>query len=136
VTFRESDVTQALDDRGRLGDARGPGVYALRLRVPDDAERVHRDWLAEYDALPGDDALDRLAAAEQVAYVGASTNIYRRLCDHAAGRRRPSLLAVFKPTSVERVWPRRDPFDGPEYNRALRLARDDWVVWCNGELLG
>ena len=136
MTLRESDVTQALDDRGLHDDARGPGVYALRLAVPGDVERVRDEWDGAYDARPGNDGLERIAHSSDVAYVGASTNVYERLCEHATGSRQPSVLGVFDPTEIVDIWPHPDPFETAEWHRALRLARDGWVTWVDGEVLG
>lgn len=132
----ETDLTERLDHRGLLTDAHGPGCYALRVAVPDDAAAVRERWGAVHDATPPDDALARLAAADRVAYVGAASDVYARLTEHVRGDvRKTALLDAFDPATVVDVWPTTTPFDR-EYGRALALAREGYCVWCNGDLLG
>jgi hypothetical protein len=134
--MNETDLHQRLDHRGLLNDAHGPGCYALRVAVPDDAAVVRERWAACHDAEPPDDALARLAAADRVAYVGAASDVYARLTEHVNGDvRKTALLEAFDPAAVVDVWPTTTPFDR-EFGRALSLAREGWVVWVNGELLG
>ena len=134
--MNEAAMTESLDERGLLADARNPGVYALELSVPPALDAVRRDWDREHDHRPPDDALARLASADRVAYVGASIDVYGRLCDHAAADvRTATICEAFPPERVIDVWPHCDPF-AAERNRALRLAREGWGVWCDGEVLG
>lgn len=134
--MRESDLTERLDERDLLGKTRGPGVYALEVRTPDDAETAYRRWFSHHDHTPPEDALARIADASKVAYVGASGDVYGRLCDHVAGDvRKAAFLAVFRPTRVIDVWQDADPF-ASEFNRAVRLTREGWAVWTDGELVG
>lgn len=131
----ESAMTESLDARGLLAAARGPGVYALRCAVPDDAAAV-REALGEVsDADPPEGYAERLAAAERVAYVGASGDVYDRLCDHAAGDvRKATFLRAFPPERVVDVWPHDDPWPC-EHKRALKLARrEGWLAWTNGQM--
>lgn len=128
-------VTEALDHSGDLEASHQPGTYALAVAVPDDVESAHRQWLAEYEVLPGDGALEQLAASDDVAYVGASSHVYDRLMDHAHGDLRcTALLRVFDPVGVVGVWPCDCPFER-ERSRALALAREGWVCWTDGEVL-
>lgn len=125
--MNETDLTEDLDKRGLLTKAHNPGVYALRVEVPDSEQIVTDQWDAQYDVQPEDSALSRLADAHKVAYVGASGNVYERLTDHAAGDvRKTAFLSVFPPTEVIDVWPSKDPFE-KEYRRALRLTNDGWL---------
>ena len=136
--MNESDLTQSLDERDLLADARGPGVYALTCDVPTgDPDAILSQWDATHDHRPGDDRLRRLVGANPVLYVGASGQVYDRLCDHAAGDvRTTAFCAAFEPTGVVDVWPHDDPF-AHERRRAIQLARDGgWVVWCDGEVWG
>jgi hypothetical protein len=134
--MRESDLTERLDERDLLGVTHGPGVYSLEVDVPDSAAAVQERWLAQHDHDAPDDAYERLAAADQVAYVGASNDIYARLCEHVGGDvRRAAFLTVFDTVGVIDVWPDADPFSS-EFNRAVRLTRDGWAVWTDGKLLG
>jgi len=41
---------------------------------------------------------------------------------------------VFKPTEVLNVWPSDTPFR-EERARARELSREQFVVWCDGEVL-
>ncbi|AGM11193.1 hypothetical protein M197_gp28 [Haloarcula hispanica tailed virus 2] len=133
--FTPVSVHEALDVGGWLEDARGPGCYALRLRVPDSAEDAHRTWLQHFEATPGDDALTRMAQADRVAYVGASKRVYDRLMDHAEGeKRKAAVLRAFPAVEVVRVWPMDTPFER-EWGAARDLAGDGWTVWVNGDLV-
>lgn len=128
--MRESQVTQDLDERGLLDAARGPGCYALKLRVPED---LRRRWRRHFDAEP--DNLDRLAAAPRALYVGAASDVYGRLCEHvAADVRRASVLRVCPPQRVVAVEPTSDPFEA-EYSFARGFADATTTVWYDGEIL-
>jgi hypothetical protein len=106
------------------------------VRTPDSEEAAQVAWYSEFDHAPPEDALERIADAPRVAYVGASGNVYGRLCDHVAGDvRKAAFLSVFRPTRVIDVWPDADPF-ASEFNRAMRLTREGWAVWTDGRLLG
>lgn len=135
--MNETEMTQRLDESDLLEVAHGPGVYCLALNVPSMPTVAREQWDAHHDARPGEDAIERLASAQAPLYVGAASEIYDRLTDHAAGVRVPAVCQAFPPTHVVDVWPHEAPFDGPEVNRALALAREDeYVVWCNGEVWG
>lgn len=134
--MRETELTEQLDERDLLDDAHGPGVYAIECAVPDLYADVEEAWSNGHEIHPPDNALERLAAARRVAYVGASGEMYDRLCDHVGGERREaSFVGTYPPTRVVDIWPTEDPF-AAEYNRAVDLARDDWLVWCDGEVFG
>lgn len=136
--MNESELTQRLDERGLLADARQPGVYALELHVPDwSISHIKTKWLEHYDVSPSRDFAGRIANAAQLAYVGASGNVYKRLCDHTnAEVRRSALLCVFPPQDVIDIWPCDSPFDR-EYQVATDLSRDNpgAVVWMDGTLI-
>ena len=124
----ETDVTETLDQQ------RGPGVYALKVAVPDDIATVREQWDSVCDVRHAQ--LKRLASAERVAYVGASESVYHRLCDHAAGEyRQATLLQAFPPTRIVDVWWHEHP-DAHEYNRAVGLSESGWCCWTDGEVVG
>jgi hypothetical protein len=125
-------LNERLDERGYHGAVRGPGCYGLELSVPDDEGRVRARW-PWTEGLLG--AVETLAAAQRVAYVGASGNVRDRLAEHVAGDTRSTrMLDAYPPTDIVAVWPREDPFER-ERRCARRLARDGWVVWCDGEVV-
>jgi hypothetical protein len=133
--MRETDLTEQLDERDLLDDARGPGVYAIECAVPDQYADVEEAWSNGHDAHPPDNTLERLAAARRVAYVGASTHVYDRLCEHIGHTREASFVSTYPPRRVVTVWPHEDPFEA-EHNRTIDLVRDDWTVWKDGGLFG
>jgi hypothetical protein len=128
-------MTEQLDRCDLLDVSHGSGCYALRVDVPSLPTAAKEQWDATHDARPGNDALTRMAQADRVAYVGASSDVYGRLCDHCGEVRKAALLDAFPPTEVVNVWPVDEPFEA-EFNRAYRLAQNDWVVWTDGRLLG
>jgi len=137
----ELALTDALAERNLLDTARQPGTYALRLSVPDSVETVARTWMDTHPSALPEGTEERLAAASTVLYVGASGNVYDRLCDHVRAKgervRSASFVAAFEVRDVVDVWPEpttQDAFDA-EYNRALSLADDDTRVWTDGTLL-
>jgi hypothetical protein len=133
--FSPLSVHETLDVEGWLDDAHGPGAYAIRLDVPASAEQAHRAWLRHYDAVPEGKALEQLAAAGRVAYVGASGDVYDRLMDHAEGAvRQTALLSVFSPAEVVTIWPSDSPFE--DENRLAYCLRDEgWTCWVDGEVV-
>jgi hypothetical protein len=135
MSLTPGGVHEALDYDGLLTAARGPGCYALRLAVPDDADAAHRAWLATFDVTPRDDAVTRLAAAPRVAYVGAAGDVYDRLMDHAAGEvRTPAVCRAFPPAAVVGVYPSETPFED-EWGTARDLREDGWTCWVDGEVV-
>lgn len=135
-TFAPAAVHETLDREGLLDDAHGPGCYAIQMRVPDSPEAASRRWLEHYDALPGDEALERLAAAPRTCYVGASSDVYGRLMDHAEAEvRKASVFRAFPPEGLVYVWTDENPFDA-EWGRALALREEGWTCWVNGEVVG
>jgi hypothetical protein len=129
-------ATEQLDHRDLLAASRGPGCYALRLAVPDSTEAARERWDAHHDARPPEPTLERLAAAEQVAYIGAAREVYGRIMDHAAGDvRKAAICEAFPPVDIMDVWPTDDPF-AREWDRARKVAENNpGRVWVNGELL-
>jgi len=123
---------------GQLDVSRGPGVYALEVAIPDNGEQIARYWHRYHDHAPQKAFFARLAAAESCLYVGASGNVYGRLCDHVAGEvRKASFLEAFPPTGLHSVWEQSDADAAfsAEYNVARELATADTRVWTDGELL-
>lgn len=136
--MRESDINQTLEDRGQLDDARGPGCYALAVDVPEAADDVARHWHRHQDHAPYEEFYARLADAGTVLYVGASSHVYERLCDHvAADVRRAAFLEAFPAESLHSLWPKdsADAAFANEFNVANSLARVDRRVWTDGRLL-
>ena len=134
MTLTPTAVHETLDQRGLLEDSRKPGVYALRVRTPHAADAMAHAFREESEVVPADKTLSRLTA-EDVAYVGASGNVYDRLQDHAEGDVRQTLfLRCFELVDVIDVWPSETPFES-EYNRAAALSRDGFTVWSDGEVL-
>jgi len=130
----EAALTEALDEAGLLADARGPGTYAVAVDVPDSVEAVKRAWEEYHDVHLNDGAVEQLADADRVAYVGASRNVYARLSDHVTGARRSTaFLTVFSPERVVDVWPAVHPY-ALEVSTAMQLANDGWVAYCDGEV--
>lgn len=129
-----SEVHEWLDTQGLLDDSHDPGTYGLEVDTPDSVEAVARRFHEHVDTTPSSDTLQRIANADDVAYVGASGNVYDRLQDHADAEVRQALfLRVFDLVGVLGVWPAESPFEA-EYGRALSLG-DEYVVWCDGELI-
>lgn len=121
-----------LDTLGLLEASHAAGCYSLRLSVPDDPEAR---WLSLFDAVPSDGFFDRLKSAEAVAYCGASKDVYARIQEHAAARkRRAAILRAFPPVEVVDVTPQEKPFQA-EYNYARRVSRWGFLVWTDGELI-
>jgi len=133
--FTPLTVHESLDYDGLLDDAHGPGCYALRLDVPDSIHDAHARWREYFDALPGDDAVTRMAQRTRVAYVGASGDVYDRLMDHAEAQvRKAAVLRPFLPLEVIGVYPSEDPFRD-EVQTARDLGEDGWLCWVNGEVV-
>jgi hypothetical protein len=136
MTLTESGMSERLDRRGLLAASHGPGCYALAVAVPDNASDVTLAFRQVSDADLPDSYAERLARADRVAYVGASRDVYERLCDHAAGeKRKATFLAAFSPQRVVDVWPHDSPFTR-EFKRARTLVRGDSnrAAWANGEV--
>jgi hypothetical protein len=133
--MNETDLTETLDRRGLLSDARNPGTYALICDAPDNIEPVARRWASISDTPMPDGYAARIADADTVAYVGASNrSIYGRLQDHTNGEvRQATFLTAFPPVDVLDVWPARSAFDD-EYNRARSVAGEGVVAWSDGRL--
>lgn len=99
--YLEEDLLNHVDD---LADVHGPGVYALKLSVPDSRDVVEARWATHYDV----DVPEWVWAAyrhEGVLYVGAAKNVFERLTEHLGSpNRTASLCRVFPPHSVWDVW--------------------------------
>lgn len=125
---------ETLDRQGLLDTSHNSGTYALEVTTPSDTEGVARAFREVSEAVPPDEVLDRLTASD-VAYVGASGDVYGRLMDHAAGEVRKALfLRAFDVTGVVGVWPERDPFQH-EYNRAVSLSNQGWTCYTDGQVI-
>lgn len=126
---------QTLDDKGWLQASHGPGVYALECEPPpDDPDAVHDRWAAHFETAPSG-LFDSLAAADRLAYVGASSAVYGRIMDHAEGAvRQAAFLSVFEPVGVLGVEAADHP-EEREYGYARQWAADGWAVWYDGMLM-
>lgn len=129
--MNETELTETLDRRGDLDVARGPGVYALELAVPDELGDA---WDAAFDSRTDEAFVERAAAAERVLYVGASQDVYARLCDHFGGdARKARVMRVCPPVDVVDVTPSETPFER-ETLFAAAHADGSTLVWCNGDV--
>lgn len=135
MPLTETQLTETLDRRGLLDDARQPGVYLVELATPSrDADAVTRRWLAHYATMPPNLA-GRLAACDALYYAGSHrANVYTRLCEHCTGTRQPSIMAAWPPERVVDVRPCESP-RAREWAYALEHADEDTKVWTDGELL-
>lgn len=130
-----TEAHETLDHMGVLDESQGSGCYALRLKTPDTYDEVRDHWDAYFEGRPDSSDLHDLADGERVAYVGASSNVYDRIMDHAEGEKRKSAyLKVFPPVDVVDVWPTEVPFQ-EEYNRGVFLAKNGWATITDGEVL-
>lgn len=136
MSLSASQVHQVLDENGWLDAAHGSGVYALRLAdPPDDPRAVHARWTEHFDVAP-QYIVDGLADAGRLAYVGASSDVYSRLQDHAnADVRRTAVMRPFPPVAVLGVEAADEPFEA-EYNYMKRWVERDFTVWYDGTLHG
>jgi hypothetical protein len=120
---------------GLLADAHGSGVYGLKIATPNSVEETTRRWLDEFGATPRGSELEDIALAERVAYVGASSDVYDRIMDHARSDvRQSSYLRVFPVADVIDVRPDPDPFEA-ERSVAYAFASNGWTVLTDGEVL-
>ena len=129
------EAHQRLDGLGVLDESHGPGIYALRVTVPNNVESVHRTWLDAIDAPLLDEYAEQVAAARVCLYVGRSGNVYDRIMDHADGQvRRASFIRAFGMTDIHGVWPDDANTGVAERDRARSLSSATTCVWCDGEL--
>jgi len=136
VTLSPTAVHETLDRQGLLEQSHGPGCYALRVHVPDNAYDVKREFKHACDVTPSSKTIGRLVNADDVAYVGASGDVYARLMDHAEAEVRQSVfLRAFEIAGLVDVWPSPAPFEN-EFNRARTLSDNGWdAVWSDGEVV-
>jgi hypothetical protein len=131
----ETELTQRLDDRGDLYRARAPGVYALALQTPPDADTAESIWAGHMDAPAPAGYHDRLGACARLCYVGShAQSMYQRLCDHVAGHQSSTIMALYHPVAVVALWPSEWP-RSEEYNRAVELSDERTAVWTDGALV-
>ena len=131
----EGFVALALEELGHdPADAKVPGCYAIRCNHPTkDLEALTRRWLDE----TGKEApyLAECAEAEEIAYVGASGNIFDRLVDHTRRDkpkvRQATFLKVFAPRELLAIYPDDEPFlHEQQYADNLAHAHESWYVHC------
>jgi predicted GIY-YIG superfamily endonuclease len=95
-----ADAEPFISNDGDLSDLRGPGVYALTLARPENTAEA---WDSEFDHRP--DYLKLLEAAERLVYVGAASDVLRRLGEHRGGqKRKAALLRVCAIESLRNIW--------------------------------
>ena len=129
------DAHQHLDGLGVLDASHGPGIYALRVSVPNGVEAIQRTWLDAIDAPLPDEYAEQLAECESALYVGRSGDVYDRIMDHARGDvRRASFVRAFGMADIYRVYLEDENTGVAERNRARSLSDADTVVWTDGEL--
>lgn len=136
--MNEHELTELLDRRGQLDDARGPGCYALAVDAPDSGDQVARHWHRHHDQAPSEGFYSRLAEAGDVLYVGAASHVYDRLCDHVAGDvRQAAFLEAFPPAELHNIYPATDAEAAyqSEWRTAKGLAHASRRVWTDGVLL-
>lgn len=81
-------------------DMTGPAVYALDLEPPVD---VPATWDGNFDHRP--EYWERLVHAETWVYVGAASNVLRRLEEHRDGDVRKAILpSIAADCSLRNVW--------------------------------
>jgi predicted GIY-YIG superfamily endonuclease len=108
------DLEPFADDYDQLTDS---GCYALRLSGP------HTDWSDVWDTKP--QWWPQADAAEYCLYVGAASNVLRRLEDHVEGEHRTAtLVSICEITGLETVKWCDNPREADEYNLAARLDRE------------
>ena len=135
MTLSPTEVHAALDDMGVLDNAHGPGVYALKVAVPDAVDAVQRAWLDAHDTPLPDAYAEQLAAADTALYVGRSGDVYGRLMDHVRGDvRRASFVSAFDVTAVRGVYADDKNTRVAERDRARALSDGATCVWTDGEL--
>lgn len=89
---------------GDLGDAKNPGVYALKLSVPDSWSAVTDAWDKAFDAERPEWLRDAFEH-NVVVYVGATHNVHERLQQHYDNNGQSTTLAqVFPVHSLWDVW--------------------------------
>lgn len=135
MTLSPTAVHEMLDRQGILEQSHGPGTYALRVHVPNNHYEVLEAFRDAADVTPDEQTVGRLADAGDVAYVGASGDVYARLMDHAEAEVRQSLfLQAFEAVTVVDVWASPAPFEN-EFNRARTLSDNGWTCWTDGEVV-
>ena len=124
-----------LDELGVLDASHGPGIYALRVAVPNGVEAIQRTWLDAIDAPLPDPMAEQVADADTALYVGRSGNVYDRIMDHADGQvRRASFIRAFGMVDIHGVYPEDENTGVAERNRARSLSSATTCVWTDGEL--
>jgi predicted GIY-YIG superfamily endonuclease len=109
-----ADIEPFLTDGVEWSD---PGVYCLELTGP------HTDWSDVWDTKPA--WWPRADAAAYCLYVGAASNVLRRLEDHVEGEHRTAtLVSICEIAGLETVEWGDNPREADEYNLAARLDRE------------
>lgn len=111
-----ADLEVFADDYGQLS---GPAVYALDITRPDDLGDA---WDNHYDHRPP--WFDRLRDASHAVYVGAASNVLRRLEEHRDSEvRKATLPTVAADVSLRNCWFFKDKTRAfeRESNVAIRL---------------
>ena len=118
-----------------LNTSHGPGIYALRVSVPNGVEAIQREWLDAIDAPLPDPMAEQVADADTALYVGRSGNVYDRIMDHCEAKvRRASFIRAFEIKDINGVWAADANTGVAERDRARALSDATTVVWTDGEL--
>jgi len=94
--MNSTDATERLLECANDADVSpdSPGVYALEIDLPDDANVVADQWHNHYEELPP--YYHRLVDCDRAIYVGATADVQARIADHVASdKRKASLPTVF-----------------------------------------
>jgi predicted GIY-YIG superfamily endonuclease len=95
-----SDAEPFIPEDGDFSHLHGAGVYALRLSRPDDLAAA---WDQRFETRP--DYWETLNDADGVVYVGAASDVLRRLEEHRDGEvRKARLVEVCTIDSLRNIW--------------------------------
>jgi len=114
-----ADAEPFVDDD--ISELRQPGCYALKCRKPDNPRK---QWQEHFDSVP--DYIELVEDRQRVAYVGAASDVLRRLEEHRDGdKRKAALLRVCEPIGVLNIkfFPTAQQAFDREFNLAQRFAQ-------------
>lgn len=95
-----ADAEPFIPSGGDLSDLHAAGVYALRLSRPDDLAAA---WDQRFETRP--DYWGTLTDADGVVYVGAASDVLRRLEEHRDGEvRKARLVEVCTIELLRNIW--------------------------------
>lgn len=127
-------VNDICDARGWHDAVRGTACYALEVTIPDAPGTA---WDAVHDTRPDEAFIERITAADTVLYVGASSDAYQRMCDHAKGEvRQAAFCAAFPPTDIYGLLARSDAHVFERRYAILLAGKPSIVTYTDGDLIG